>query len=66
MQVEIHVDGTNLRPACGSYTETKNGTYVFWPCSLLVVRCPLYRRYSMYGPTIYFCCFLSLTEKNQV
>ena len=41
--------------------------YVFWPCSLLVVRCPLYRRYIINGPRIYFCCFfLSLTEKNQV
>ena len=60
------MDGTNSRPACGSYTETKT-VYVFWPCSLLVVRCPLYRRYIINVPRIYFCClFLSLTEKNQV
>ena len=44
----------------------KNGTYVFWPCSLLIVRCPLYRQYSINGRTIYFCCFLPLTLKNQV
>ena len=59
------MDGTNSRPACGSYTETKT-VYVFWPCSLLVVRCPLYRRYIINGPRIYFAAFLSLTEKNQV
>ena len=47
------MDGTNSRPACGSYTETKT-VYVFWPCSLLVVRC---RRYIINGPRIYFCCF---------
>ena len=38
----------------------KNGTYVFWPCSLLVLRCPLHRRYSINGPTIYFAIVLSL------
>ena len=63
------MDGTNSRPAYGSYTaytET-NGTYVFWPCNLLIVKCPFYRRYSINGPTIYFrCFFLSLTEKNQI
>ena len=53
------------RPACGSYTETKR-YYVFWSGSFLVVRCPLYRRYSINGPRIHFAAFLSLTEKNHI
>ena len=64
------MDGT-IRAQLVDPIQRQKDTYVFWPGSFLVVRCPFYRRYSINGPRIHFCCFfffffLSLTEKNQI
>ena len=56
-------DGTNSWPACGSLYRDNNNTYAFWPCSLLIVRCPLYCQYSIYGPTIHFRCIFIIIKR---